>query len=608
MNRVQTENVPLPLRILNHWVLWRTESRDGKQTKIPYQVSGKLAESDDPATWSEWASAERRYVKGGYDGLGFMFSADGGLCGVDLDGCRDKETGKVAEWAREIILAFGTYAEISPTETGVKLFACGKSPFPIGRRIKVDSPPLCDKLPGIEIYDHGRYFAVTGWRLQGPKEPQRAQEALDWLAAKYAPHETASPVKIDFRSTTAVVDRARKYMARLPGAVSGQRGHDKTFHAACVLMLGFCLSESEAMPVMAEWNQGCNPPWSERELCRKLSEAAKQGGERGYLRNAKPDRWESIRVPSYVTPPAAKNEPKITILADAALAYLQELRDGRGELVELGMNDVDSAIGGGVERGEVIVFGARPSHGKSAGALQCIHTWTGNGRPCFLASEEMAARLLGKRTIQYVSDTPQEHWRHQAAAVEKELQWYSESHAPCIIAESCGTAESVIEQIDKAVAEHKIQCAVVDYLQLLRTNGKSKYEQVTNASMMLKEVTKRHNLVTLLLCQLSRAIESRPKYTPNMADLKDSGQIEQDADVILFFVWPNKIDSKQPPNEYRVYVAKNRNREINERIVTCRFMPSRQMLVPPKIEERANYEPGFASFNARGSEPEREEF
>ena len=156
------------------------------------------------------------------------------------------------------------------------------------------------------------------------------------------------------------------------------------------------------------------------------------------------------------------------------------------------------------------------------------------------------------------------------------------------------------------MAEHKIQCAIVDYLQLLRTTGKSKYEQVTNASMMLKEVTKRHNLVTLLLCQLSRAIESRPKYMPTMADLKDSGQIEQDADVILFFVWPNKIDSKEPPHEYRVYVAKNRNREIVERIVTCRFLPSRQMLTPPKVQDCANYEAEFAKFNARGSEPERE--
>lgn len=597
--KIKTEEIPIPLRLRNQWCLWKFEDRGATKTKLPYQCNGQLSESNNPATWSEFASAERRYVKGGYDGLGFMFADDDGLCGVDLDGCRDKATGKVAEWAREIILAFGTYAEVSPTETGVKLFCVGKSPFATGKRISLlQYDPICDKEPGIEIYDRTRYFAVTGWRLQGPQEPQDCQDALNWLAGKYAPIQLA-PVS-DFRSTTAVVERARKYMSKVPAAISGQRGHDKTFHAACVLMQGFGLSEQEAYPVLAEWNLGCNPPWSERELTRKLSEAGKQPGERCYLRNAKPERWDSIRVPSYCgTEAVVKPEPKITVLADAAMRYLTDLQTGGGDLLELGLNDVDHALGGGVERGEVIVLGARPSHGKSAIALQCIHTWTGNKRPCFIASEEMSARLLGKRTVQYVSETPQEHWRHRSGDVEAELKWYAENHAKCYIAESCGTAESVVEQIEKAVSEHQVQAVVVDYLQLLRTSGKSQYEQVTNASMALKAVTKKHNLVTLLLCQLSRAIESRPKFQPVMSDLKDSGQIEQDADVILFLVWPHRIDSNLPAREYKVYVAKNRNREINERTVMCRFEPSRQMLIPPKAQDNPNYEHAFDNWSNR---------
>lgn len=596
--KIRTEKIPIPLRLRNQWVLWRFETRDGKPTKLPFQCSGKCAESDNEATWSDFASVERRYQKPGYDGIGFMFAKGGGLCGVDLDGCRDKVTGAVSDWAREILLAFGTYAEVSPTETGVKLFCVGKSPFPAGRRLSVKADSVCDKKPGIEIYDHLRYFAVTGWRLHGPREPQECQESLNWLADKYAPVETPHAPKIDFRSTSAVVERARKYLLKIPPAISGQRGHDQTFHAACVLILGFGLSEQEALPILAEWNVGCQPPWSERELSRKLSEAAKQIGERCYLRNAKPDRWEAITVPSYAKAPS-KSEPRITILSESALRYLDELKSGRGELIELGLNDVDCALGGGVERGEVVVLGARPSHGKSAVALQCIHTWTGNRRPCFIASEEMSSRLLGKRTIQYVSEVPQEHWRQQAVAVESDLNWYAENHAPCIIAESCGTAESVVEQIEKAVAEHKVQAVVVDYLQLLRTSGKSKYEQVTNASMALKDVTKKHNLITLLLCQLSRQIESRPKYLPVMSDLKDSGQIEQDADVILFLVWPHRIDSKEPANEYKVYVAKNRNREIVERVVMCRFEPSRQMVCPPRAKDKPNYESEFDAWNAR---------
>lgn len=596
--RLQTENIPIPLRLRNHWVLWKFETRGEKKTKLPYQACGKLAESDNEETWSDFASVERRFQKRGYDGIGFMFAKDGGLCGVDLDGCRDAATGVVSGWAREIILAFGTYAEVSPTETGVKLFCVGKSPFEKGRRISVMAEKACDKEPGIEIYDWGRYFAVTGWRLNGPKEPQECQEALAWLTEKYAPNEPFAAPKVDFRSTTAVVERARKYVSKMPPAVSGERGHDRTFHVACVLVLGFGLTEQEAFWVIAEWNQSCRPPWSDHDLNRKLAQANKRAGERCYLRNTKPERWDQITLPTYGTPPA-KHEPKITLLAESAMRYLDELKNGRGELIELGLNDVDVAIGGGVERGEVIVLGARPSHGKSAIALQCIHTWTGNQRPCFIASEEMSSRLLGKRTIQYVSETPQEHWRNQSEAVEADLKWYSENHANCFIAESCGTAESVVEQIEKAVKEHEVQAVVVDYLQLLRTSGKSKYEQVTNASMALKEITKRHNLVTLLLCQLGRQIEMRKLFEPVMSDLKDSGQIEQDGDVILFLVWPHRIDSKLPAHEFKVYVAKNRNREINERVVMCRFVPSRQMLTMPRAKDRKNYDNSMDEWNSR---------
>lgn len=595
--KIRVEKIPVPLRMRPQWVLWKYETRGDKQTKLPFQASGKLAESNNEATWSDFASVERRYQKPGYDGIGFVFAQGGGLCGIDLDGCRDKN-GNVADWAREIVLAFGTYAEVSPSETGVKLFCLGKLPFATGKRISVNVDAMGDKQPGIELYDHGRYFAVTGWRLSGPREPQECQEALDWLAEKYAPNVTPHVPLNDFRSSSAVVERARKYLSKIPAAVSGNRGHDQTFHAACVLTLGFGLSDQEALPVLAEWNAGCRPPWSERELTRKLAEAGKQSGERCYLRNAKQERWGTINVPSYASPPG-KHEPRITILAESAIQYFEELKAGKGELLALGLNDVDCALGGGVERGEVIVLGARPSHGKSAVALQFIHTWTGNQRPCFIASEEMSSRLLGKRTVQFVSDVPQEHWLNRTKAVENELQWYADNHAQCIIAEACGTAENVIEQIDKAVAEHNVQAVVVDYLQLLRTSGSSKYEQVTNASMALKAVTKKYNLVTVLLCQLSRNIESRPKHLPVMSDLKDSGQIEQDADVILFLVWPHRIDANLPANEYKVYVAKNRNREIVDRVVTCRFEPSRQMVCPQRVQERTNYEAEFDRFNQR---------
>lgn len=70
-------------------------------------------------------------------------------------------------------------------------------------------------------------------------------------------------------------ERARDYLARVPGAISGQAGHDATFHAACVLVNGFALSAGEALPLLMEWNASCQPPWSEAELRHKLASAEK---------------------------------------------------------------------------------------------------------------------------------------------------------------------------------------------------------------------------------------------------------------------------------------------------------------------------------------------
>ena len=80
-----------------------------------------------------------------------------------------------------------------------------------------------------------------------------------------------------------MVDRAVKYLDKIPGAISGQGGHDQTFKAACALILGYGMTVDEALPFLRAWNDRCQPPWNERELVHKLEDAAKQPGERGYL-------------------------------------------------------------------------------------------------------------------------------------------------------------------------------------------------------------------------------------------------------------------------------------------------------------------------------------
>ncbi len=80
-----------------------------------------------------------------------------------------------------------------------------------------------------------------------------------------------------------IIDRANSYIATIPGAVSGQHGHDATFHVACVLVEGFALSIADALPIIRGWNTTCTPPWSEAELLHKLESADAKAERRGYM-------------------------------------------------------------------------------------------------------------------------------------------------------------------------------------------------------------------------------------------------------------------------------------------------------------------------------------
>lgn len=156
-------NFPDCLKARRAWVCWRSEVRHGRLTKVPYNpATGTEAKSNDPSTWTDYDTACGR--AGGFDGLGIMF--DNGLCGVDLDHCRDAQSGMVEPWAQEIVEALNSYSEVSPSGTGLHVLLWGELP-PGGKR-KGD----------VEMYDAGRYFTVSGQRLEGvsPNVEARQEE------------------------------------------------------------------------------------------------------------------------------------------------------------------------------------------------------------------------------------------------------------------------------------------------------------------------------------------------------------------------------------------------------------------------------------------------
>jgi putative DNA primase/helicase len=153
--------VPDDLAERDQWVLWRHEDRDGRSTKVPYQVGGRRASSTDPKTWAsfEIAANEWRCASNRYAGLGFVFSSSDPFCGIDLDDALDP-AGKPKPWAQALVERFcDTYMEISPSGSGVKIWVGGNVPANLGGARVGDGQ--------IEIYDHARYFAVTGHAFRG---------------------------------------------------------------------------------------------------------------------------------------------------------------------------------------------------------------------------------------------------------------------------------------------------------------------------------------------------------------------------------------------------------------------------------------------------------
>ena len=153
------ENIPARLTERPQWVNWRLEERDGKATKVPY-TPGTLrrASSTDLMTWRTFSEALAAYEAGEppYDGIGFMFCSADPFVGIDLDNCRDPESGEISPWAEKILSSVKEgYVESSPSGTGIHVIVEGVAREG-GTQRKV--PPNGK----IEMYSRDRFFTVTG--------------------------------------------------------------------------------------------------------------------------------------------------------------------------------------------------------------------------------------------------------------------------------------------------------------------------------------------------------------------------------------------------------------------------------------------------------------
>ena len=251
---------------------------------------------------------------------------------------------------------------------------------------------------------------------------------------------------------------------------------------------------------------------------------------------------------------------------------LERLHESRGELrgVPTGFKSLDQYLSG-LQKSDLIILAARPSMGKTTLALDIARQAASRHNiPTVIFSLEMSSQQLVDRMLSAESRVNAWSLRTGNLKAESEFAKIRDSldrlaKAPVFIDDQAGNSIAKMRSVCRRIkSEHGVGLIIVDYLQLMSTskNYDSMVNQVTEISRSLKGLAKEFDVPVLALSQLNRAVESRGGK-PRLSDLRDSGSIEQDADVVMFIHREDKgKDESEKTNIAEILIEKHRNGPI----------------------------------------------
>lgn len=248
--------------------------------------------------------------------------------------------------------------------------------------------------------------------------------------------------------------------------------------------------------------------------------------------------------------------------------HLNEIKSHRNGVTGLptGYRRLDD-LTSGMQKGDFIVLAARPSVGKTALALRLAQHVAEAGFPVGFFSLEMSAEQLTLRLLS--SESRVQHQAIRNATISSD-EWIDLTHAAARLAEMkffiddtpMQTIVDVRSKARKLKMDHNIDLLVIDYLQLLQGSGwhENRHQEVSAISRSLKALAKELSIPIIALSQLSRAVDSRVDKRPLLSDLRESGAIEQDADVIMFLYRDVLYNpDTEDPNGAELIIGKQRN-------------------------------------------------
>lgn len=270
------------------------------------------------------------------------------------------------------------------------------------------------------------------------------------------------------------------------------------------------------------------------------------------------------------------------LAVDQFMDHLDRVQHRQGELlgVPTGFIDLDKLLGG-LQPSDLIIVAGRPGSGKTSFALSIMQTAAAQFRKrVALFSLEMSAEQLVQRLVASMGQIDAQGLRLGKLGdedYERLVRATGElSELPIFIDDSAAlTPTEIRAKARRLQAEHGVDLIIIDYLQLMTVRGRieNRVQEISQISRQLKALARELHVPVVALSQLSRAVESRQDHRPQLADLRESGSIEQDADVVIFIFrekmyyptaekWREahpRSDKEYPDKIAEVLVAKHRH-------------------------------------------------
>lgn len=277
------------------------------------------------------------------------------------------------------------------------------------------------------------------------------------------------------------------------------------------------------------------------------------------------DKAQSMLLGIAETRPDTDAQP----ISNAMRAMLEQIEtayeSGTGIVgISTGLADLDNQLGG-LRGGQLIIIAGRPAMGKTTLAMQIAHHAARNHGPALVCSMEMPATELAAREVARIARLSVTEMMRGKLTGE---DWSALTHGiamvndlPMFVDEQGNLSiTEVAAKTRTARRKHNIGLLVVDYLQLMRGEGDNRNQEIERITRGLKAMAKELDIPIIALSQLSRKCEERTNKRPMLSDLRESGGIEQDADVVLFIYRDEIYDpGSQDKGTAEIIVGKQRN-------------------------------------------------